>query len=136
MFQICSLMSRAQMSYDQSNQVHNRIHKLITTSNKRVFLFMKGEPKEPRCQFSGVAVQVLDAYGVDFDSFDVLEDDDVRKEVKSYSDWPTIPQVYLDGSFIGGCDILLQMHSSGELKSLFGETGGKNSSGHESSSSS
>lgn len=121
------------MSYDQTNQIHNKIHNLINKSNKRVFLFMKGEPKEPRCQFSGVAVQVLDAYGVEFDSFDVLGDEEVRKEVKSYSDWPTIPQVYLDGSFIGGCDILLQMHSSGELKTLFGESSGKNSNGEKSS---
>ena len=110
------------MSYDNSNKVHNKIHSLIEQSKKPVFVFMKGVPSQPSCRYSGVVVQILDAYGVEFDSCDVLEDDEIRKEIKTYSDWPTIPQVFKDGSFIGGCDILLQMHQSGELKQLFGET--------------
>lgn len=112
--------SRRFLSTTENHVPDNKVHQLITNSKKRVFVFMKGAPKEPKCQFSGVVVQVLDAYGVDYDSYDVLEDDEVRRDVKTYSNWPTIPQVYVDGSFVGGCDILLQMHSSGELKQLFG----------------
>lgn len=114
------------MSYDSSNKVHSKIHRLINDSKKKVFVFMKGVPAEPLCRYSGVVVQVLDAYGVEFDSCDVLEDADIRQEIKSYSDWPTIPQVYLNGTFVGGCDILLQMHQSGELKQLFSDSDTKN----------
>lgn len=111
-----------QMSYDNKNETHNKINKLITSSKKKVFVFMKGNPQEPLCRYSGVVVQILDAYGVEFDSADVLADDNIRTEIKSYSDWPTIPQVFVDGSFVGGCDILLQMHQSGELKQLFSDS--------------
>lgn len=107
------------MAYDASNKVHNQIHNLISENKKRVFVFMKGAPKEPLCRYSGVVVQILDAYGVEFDSCDVLSNEQIRQEIKSYSDWPTIPQVYMDGKFIGGCDILLQMHQSGELQKMF-----------------
>lgn len=107
------------MSYDSSNKVHTKIHDLIRNSKKRVFVFMKGVPSEPLCGFSGAVVQILKAYEVDFDSCDVLENLDVREQIKSYSDWPTIPQVYIDGNFIGGCDILLEMHQSGELLKTF-----------------
>lgn len=106
------------MAYDSSNKVHNKIHNLITKSDKKMFVFMKGTPKEPACRYSGVVVQILDAYGFEYDSFNVLEDDHVRQELKSFSDWPTIPQVFKDGSFIGGCDIMLQMHQNGDLNSL------------------
>lgn len=116
---LLTITTNRQMSYDSSNKVHKKINDLITNSKKRVFLFMKGVPKEPSCRYSGLVIQILDAYGVDYDSFDVLENSDVRQELKSYSDWPTIPQVFVDGSFVGGCDILLQMHQSGELKDLF-----------------
>ena len=101
-----------------STQAHERIKAMIEASNKRVFVFMKGVPKEPLCGYSGAVVKILDAYGVDYDSCDVLKDNEIRQEIKTYSDWPTIPQVYLDGSFVGGCDILLQMHQNGELKQL------------------
>lgn len=103
------------------NPTHNKIKDLIQESNKRVFVFMKGEPKSPSCGYSAAVVQILDAYGVEFDSCDVLENTDIRHDIKTYSDWPTIPQVFVDGSFVGGCDILLQMHQSGELKQLFGD---------------
>lgn len=103
------------------NETHNKIKDLITKSNKRVFVFMKGEPKSPSCGYSAAVVQILDAYGVEFDSCDVLENSDIRQDIKTYSDWPTIPQVFVDGSFVGGCDILLQMHQSGELKQLFSD---------------
>lgn len=107
------------MAYDASNKVHNKIHELVTKSDKPVFLFMKGIPSQPSCRYSGIVVQILDAYGVKYDSCDVLDNEDIRTEIKTYSDWPTIPQVYKDGTFIGGCDILLQMHQSGELQKLF-----------------
>lgn len=113
------------MAYDSSNEVHKKIHNLIANSPKKTFVFMKGVPKEPLCRYSGMVVQILDAYGVDYDSYDVLEDEEVRKGIKSYSDWPTIPQVFNKGSLMGGCDILLQMHQSGELKDLWGEIGPK-----------
>lgn len=116
---ILRLPQTRQMSYDNTNTVHNKIHDLITKSDRKVFLFMKGEPKQPQCGYSGAVIQILDAYGVEFDSCDVLEDEKLRQEIKTYSDWPTIPQLYKDGVFVGGCDILLQMHQSGELKELF-----------------
>lgn len=108
--------SRASMAYDSANKVHIKINDLITKSDKNIFVFMKGTPKEPMCRYSGVVVQILDAYGLDFDSYDVLSDPEIRQEIKTYSDWPTIPQVFRDGTFLGGCDILLQMHQNGELK--------------------
>lgn len=108
----------ARMAYDSNNKVHNRINDLIQKSDKKMFLFMKGSPQEPMCRYSGVTVQVLEAYGFEFDSFDCLSDDEIRNGIKEFSDWPTIPQVYREKNFIGGCDILLQMHQNGELKEL------------------
>lgn len=110
------------LSYDSNNKVHNKIHDLINKSDKNIFIFMKGTPQEPMCRFSGLVVQILEAHGFEFDSFDVLKDDEIRQEVKNYSDWPTIPQVYKDGAFVGGCDILLQMHQSGELEKMASQT--------------
>lgn len=111
--------SNRQMAYDNTNKVHKKINDLITSSKKRVFVFMKGIPSQPSCGYSNMVLQILDAYGVEYDSVDVLENPDIRQEIKTYSDWPTIPQVFVDGSFVGGCDILIQMHQSGELKDLF-----------------
>ena len=88
--------------------------------SNRVLLFMKGTPAFPQCGFSHQAVQVLRHYGVDFASVNVLEDMAVREGIKEYSDWPTIPQLYVDGEFIGGCDIMIELHHSGELTRLFG----------------
>lgn len=99
------------------------IQNLMAKSQKQVFVFMKGIPKEPACGYSNAVVQILDAYGVDYDSFDVLKDDEVRKAVKVYSNWPTIPQVYVNGNFVGGCDIMIQMHQNGDLDNLFKDTG-------------
>lgn len=108
------------MAYDQSNKAHQQIHKIIQDSGERVFVFMKGTPDEPACRFSGTVAAVLEAYGVKYDAFNVLEDDNIREAIKSYSDWPTIPQVFIDKSFVGGCDIILQMHQSGDLSSTLG----------------
>lgn len=106
------------MAYDSSNKTHKEIHDLVSKNDKKVFVFMKGTPKEPLCGYSGMVVQILDAYGIKFNSYNVLENEEIRKEIKSYSDWPTIPQVYVNGSFMGGCDILLQMHQNGEIKQM------------------
>lgn len=113
--------SRASMAYDSSNKTHKQIHELVSSDPNGVFVFMKGTPKEPQCGYSGMVVQILDAYGINFNSCNVLENEEIRKEIKNYSDWPTIPQVYVKGSFVGGCDILLQMHQNGEIKQLVEE---------------
>jgi monothiol glutaredoxin len=80
-----------------------------------IVLFMKGSPSRPQCGFSAAAVQTLAHYGVSFHAVDVLADPSVRQAIKTFSDWPTIPQLYVDGAFIGGCDIVLEMHKTGEL---------------------
>ncbi|CAK7223439.1 monothiol glutaredoxin grx5 [Sporothrix curviconia] len=89
-----------------------------------VVLFMKGTPELPQCGFSRAAIQILGLQGVDpdkFAAFNVLEDAELRAGIKEYSDWPTIPQLYVDKEFVGGCDILVSMHQSGELAKLFDE---------------
>merc|ERR1712008_374258 len=83
-----------------------------------VMLYMKGNPSMPMCGFSAKIVQTLQAEGVDFSSVNVLDYPDIRDGVKKFAEWPTIPQLYVSGEFIGGCDIVLQMHESGELKSV------------------
>ncbi|KAG6930700.1 glutaredoxin 5, partial [Chelydra serpentina] len=81
-----------------------------------VVVFMKGNPAQPLCGFSNAVVQILRLHGVqDYQAYDVLQDPDLRQGIKNYSNWPTIPQVYLNGEFLGGCDILLQMHQNGDL---------------------
>ncbi|XP_003222339.1 glutaredoxin-related protein 5, mitochondrial [Anolis carolinensis] len=81
-----------------------------------VVVFMKGSPAQPQCGFSNAVVQILRLHGVqDYQAYDVLQDPDLRQGIKNYSNWPTIPQVFLNGEFVGGCDILLQMHQSGDL---------------------
>jgi monothiol glutaredoxin len=84
---------------------------------------MKGVPEEPRCGFSAVSVQILDHLGVDFVGVDVLQSEPLREGIKSFSDWPTIPQLYVKGEFVGGCDIIKEMFQSGELKTLMAEQG-------------
>jgi monothiol glutaredoxin len=88
-----------------------------------VVLFMKGEPDAPRCGFSAVVVQILDHLEVQFASVDVLANDEIREDIKAFSDWPTIPQLYVKGEFVGGADIVREMFQSGELKSLMAEKG-------------
>jgi len=91
-----------------------RIKDLISSS--RIFVFMKGNKLMPQCGFSNNVVQILNSLGVPFETFDVLSDMEVRQGIKDFSNWPTIPQVYLDGEFIGGSDILIEMYNSGELR--------------------
>eukprot|EP00240_Pyramimonas_obovata_P014132 CAMPEP_0118933138 /NCGR_PEP_ID=MMETSP1169-20130426/11394_1 /TAXON_ID=36882 /ORGANISM="Pyramimonas obovata, Strain CCMP722" /LENGTH=203 /DNA_ID=CAMNT_0006875865 /DNA_START=88 /DNA_END=699 /DNA_ORIENTATION=+ len=86
----------------------------------KVFIFMKGTPDAPQCGFSNMACQVLKTYGVAFGAANVLEDPELRETIKEYSKWPTIPQVYVDNEFLGGSDILMSMHQSGELAEALG----------------
>ncbi|GCC38369.1 hypothetical protein chiPu_0016883 [Chiloscyllium punctatum] len=82
----------------------------------KVVVFIKGTPAQPMCGFSNAVVQILRMHGVeDYGSYNVLEDQEIRQGIKNYSNWPTIPQIYFDGEFVGGCDILLQMHQNGDL---------------------
>jgi monothiol glutaredoxin len=86
-----------------------------------VVLFMKGSPQFPQCGFSALAVQVLNACGVEeFHSVDVLADNDIREGIKDYANWPTIPQLYVNGEFVGGSDIMREMYQSGELQKILG----------------
>lgn len=94
-----------------------------TVEGHDVVLFMKGTPLFPQCGFSSLVSRVLQHMGVEFHSVNVLEDMDVREGVKVYSDWPTIPQLYVKGEFIGGCDIVKEMYETGELKALLAEKG-------------
>ena len=83
-----------------------------------VFLFMKGTPEDPRCGFSAQVVSILQDLGIEFGSFDVLSDENIRQAIKEYANWPTIPQLYINGKFIGGCDIVRELAASGELLEL------------------
>jgi monothiol glutaredoxin len=88
-----------------------------------VVLFMKGTPDFPQCGFSGRVIQILDYVGVDYKTHNVLADGDLRQGIKDYSSWPTIPQLYVKGEFVGGCDIVTEMFQAGELQQFFGEKG-------------
>ena len=99
------------------SDVQQRIDGLV--KQNRVMLFMKGTAQFPQCGFSGRAVQVLKACGVnDLRTYNVLEDDGVRQGIKDYANWPTIPQLYINGEFVGGSDIVMEMYQSGELQQL------------------
>ena len=88
-----------------------------------VVLFMKGTPQFPQCGFSGQVVQILDYIGVPYKGINVLESDELRQGIKAYAQWPTIPQLYVKGEFVGGCDIIREMFQAGELQSLLKEKG-------------
>ncbi|MBP01629.1 MAG: monothiol glutaredoxin, Grx4 family [Rhodospirillaceae bacterium] len=90
--------------------------------NNEVILFMKGTPMFPQCGFSAATVQILTSLGVKFKGVNVLDDDNIRQGIKEHSDWPTIPQLYVKGEFIGGSDIVNEMANSGELEKLFKES--------------
>jgi monothiol glutaredoxin len=101
------------------NDDQKRIDDLV--KNNRVVLFMKGTADFPMCGFSGRAIQILKACGVnDLKTVNVLEDEDIRQGIKSYSDWPTIPQLYVNGEFVGGSDIMTEMYQAGELQQALG----------------
>ena len=100
-------------------EIRDKIKKLITEND--VCLFMKGTPDSPQCGFSMAVSNVLKHLKVNFNGINVLDDEKIREEIKKFSDWPTIPQLYVRGEFIGGCDIVKEMFEKGELKSLFEE---------------
>jgi monothiol glutaredoxin len=104
-----------------SNPVFDRIQSDISTN--RVMLFMKGNAMFPQCGFSARVVQILSHLGVPFQTANVLEDAALREGIKEFSRWPTIPQLYVDGEFVGGCDIITEMFQSGELETLMKEKG-------------
>lgn len=87
-------------------------------AKNKVVLYMKGNKEMPQCGFSAKVVQILNSYGVDYETVDVLADPEIRQGIKEYSSWPTIPQLYVGGKFIGGCDICVEMDQSGELESI------------------
>jgi monothiol glutaredoxin len=90
----------------------------ILVKNHNIVLFMKGTKAFPQCGFSGTVVNILDKLGIEFKDVNVLEDEQIRQGIKKYSDWPTIPQLYVKGEFIGGCDIVKELYSTGELQNI------------------
>lgn len=105
--------------------VADPVHAFIddTVAQHDVVLFMKGTPDAPRCGFSSLAVQILDHIGASFVGVDVLQDEALREGIKAFTDWPTIPQLYVKGEFVGGSDIVREMFNSGELQTLMSEKG-------------
>ena len=103
------------------DETKNKIQTLINESE--VMLFMKGTPSMPQCGFSAAVVGVLNHMGINFESTNVLQDQEVREGIKEFSNWPTIPQLYVKKEFVGGCDIIREMHENGELSNFFEEKG-------------
>lgn len=101
--------------------VNTRLTDLVTAND--VVLFMKGTPLFPQCGFSSKAIAILDHCGVAFESVDVLQDMEIRQGIKAFSDWPTIPQLYVKGEFVGGSDIMMEMFEAGELEQLMDQRG-------------
>mmetsp|Transcript_8010 Transcript_8010/g.20949 ORF Transcript_8010/g.20949 Transcript_8010/m.20949 type:complete len:163 (+) Transcript_8010:10-498(+) len=108
---------------NEAEDVHAQIAKDI--AEHKVVVYMKGVPDAPMCGFSNAVVQVMKAEGVEFKGFNVLADPDLREGIKTFSSWPTIPQVYVDGEFIGGCDTTIEMYKSGELRDMLKDAGAK-----------
>ena len=103
--------------------VKDRIHQQVT--GHRVVLYMKGTPQLPMCGFSATAAEILKRSGVtDYLAVNVLEDPEIRQAVKEYANWPTVPQLYVDGEFVGGCDIMREMYQNGELQQVLEKTPG------------
>ena len=96
-----------------SDDIRTRIDELLKT--RKVMLFMKGTKQFPACGFSNAVIQILKKEGVSFETFNILTDGEIRQGLKEYSSWPTYPQLYVNGNFVGGCDIVTEMHQTGEL---------------------
>ena len=105
----------------QSQDAQARIAEAVNSAD--VLLFMKGTPLFPQCGFSSRAIAILDRLGVEYATVDVLQDQGIRQGIKQFSDWPTIPQLYVKGEFIGGSDIMMEMYEAGELSELLAEKG-------------
>lgn len=101
---------------DLNNPVQKEIHEAVQSNP--IILFMKGTPDFPQCGFSARTAQILNSYGIKYAAVNVLAHPEVREEIKAYADWPTIPQLYISGEFIGGCDIVTEMQAKGELAPL------------------
>ena len=104
------------------SEVKKKIERQV--AENPVVLYMKGSRETPQCGFSARVVNILDSYGVEYETVDVLADQEIRQGIKDYSDWPTLPQLYVNGGFVGGCDICTEMHESGELGRLLGGSAG------------
>jgi len=104
------------MADDVLTQIEEQVKK------NKIMLYMKGNPQSPQCGFSAHTVEILQSYGYPFETADVLENQEIREGIKRYSNWPTIPQIYISGKFVGGCDILHEMHEKGELKPMLKAT--------------
>ena|ERR1700729_2777359 len=104
-----------------ADELRTRIESLLKSG--KVVLFMKGSKSFPACGFSNAVVQILKKEGVAFETFNILSDGDIRQGLKDYSSWPTFPQLYVDGKFVGGCDIVTEMHQNGELSAVLKDGG-------------
>ncbi len=102
-----------------AESIEERIREAITRN--KILIYMKGTPSFPMCGFSAATIEVFEELGVPYETVDVLKDPEIREGIKRFSNWPTIPQVYIDGKFIGGCDIIREMHANGELAPLVRE---------------
>jgi len=112
---------KSQSKVTPPSDINERIQQDIDADD--VVVYMKGVPTAPQCGFSNAVVKILDTQGVDFAAYNVLEDPELREGVKKFSDWPTVPQVFVKGEFVGGCDIMINMHQDGELHDLLVEQG-------------
>ena len=99
-----------------SQNVHDIIQQQV--SDNKVMIYMKGTPEFPQCGFSAATIQVFQRMGYPYETVNVLDDNDIRQGIKTFSNWPTIPQVYVDGEFLGGCDITIEMYQRGELEPI------------------
>ena len=118
-FKVVSSDSEGSASQDSAPEA--RISKMV--EDNPVFLFMKGSPEAPQCGFSYRVVQVLNSWNVPIQSFNVLSDEGIRQGIKDFSNWPTIPQLYVNGALVGGCDIIREMFEEGELRPFLAEQG-------------
>ena len=109
-------MTQVPVTDTPANQVGERLDTLVNANE--IVLFMKGTPLFPQCGFSSRAIAILENLGAPYETVDVLADQEIRQGIKQYSDWPTIPQLYVKGEFVGGSDIMMEMFESGELKTL------------------
>ena len=105
-----------QLKLKMDEKTKEKVEKIINSD--KVFVMMKGTPEQPMCGFSARVVQVLTDLGVKFSAFNIFEDPELMQEIKEYSDWPTTPQIYVEGKLIGGCDILEQLAESGKIKDI------------------
>ena len=101
---------------DLKEQIKNDI------KNNLIMLYMKGTKMMPMCGFSATVINILNAYGIEYETVNVLEDPEIMIRLSEYSDWPTIPQLFVNGEFIGGCDIAMELHQKGELRNIFDKT--------------